>query len=508
MLLTNDNIQDIPVVVVGAGPAGLAAAIELARHGLPILLVERRTVLSSHPRATLLSLRSMELMRTWGLEGEVRERSADVDWRMLETNTLANAGGGSAIAVGLPSREQSRVLSPTEAACVAQDDVEPLLLARLREHPHARVELGTELTAAFAVPDGARVILRDVRTGAVRAVQARYVVAADGGRSAVRSVLGIPLHGAEAVLEGSTTLLHAPLWDVVGAHRHLLYSVTHPRCPSIFLPTGPSDRWLFALVEETAEAPSDRRVAEAVRAAAGVSDLPVRVERTRWWSSSAQLAERFSSGPFFLAGDAAHRVTPRGGMGLNLALHDGFDLGWKIAWVLRDWATPAVLDTYEAERRPVAEHIAARSADPAGSRRAPEQEVHTDLGGRIPHVWTDGRSTLDLLGSGLTLFAGRDGAAWDAAAAALTTTLPVDVRLVDRITAHAVGATGRSALLVRPDGKPASVLPAGAEPLPALRAAVAAASADRVPHPMDHRPRRQPYSVSADGSRHDSAPSS
>ncbi len=94
-----------------------------------------------------------------------------------------------------------------------------------------------------------------------------------------------------------------------------------------------------------------------------------------------------------------------------------FDLGWKLAWVLRGWAGAALLDTYEAERRPVVEHVAARSADPGGSRRAAEQEVHADLGGRIPHVWTDGRSTLDLLGTGLTLFAGRDDAAWEAVAA-------------------------------------------------------------------------------------------
>ena len=206
-------------------------------------------------------------------------------------------------------------------------------------------------------------------------------------------------------------------------------------------------------------------------------DLPVRVERSRRFSSAAQLAERWRSGRVFLAGDAAHRVTPRGGTGLNLALHDGYDLGWKLGWVLRGWAGPPLLDSYEAERRPVAEYTAARSADPSGSRRAAEQEVRADLGGRIAHVWAGERSTLDLLGPGLTLFAARDEPAWDSAAASLAARVPVGVRLLDPVAARAVGAPGGSALLARSDGTPVGVLPAGADPVPSLRAAVAAVAA-------------------------------
>jgi len=475
--MNSPNAHDVPVLVVGAGPAGLAAAIELTRHDIPTLLIERRTRLSSHPRATVLSLRSMELVRAWGLEADVRARSAEVDSRMLESETLADAAAGTAIEVGYPTAEQSRMVSPTAPACVAQDDLEPLLLEHLRATPRARVELGSELTGLLATPDGARATLRDVRTGALRTVNARYVVAADGARSAVRPALGILLVGPANLMEGFTTLFRAPLWDVVGERRHLLYYVTHAAASSVFLPAGPSDRWLIGLPGSSADEPDPRRAAEIVRLGAGVPDLPVRIEQSDHFTAGAQLAERWRSGCIFLAGDAAHRVTPRGGTGLNLALHDGYDLGWKLAWVLRGWAPQALLDSYQAERRPVAEYTAERSADPSGSRRTPEGEVRADLGGRIAHVWTGERSTLDLLGPGLTLFAARGEQAWDSAAAALAARVPVAVRLLDPIAARAVGAPGGSALLARSDGAPVGVLRAGADPVPSLRAAVAAVAA-------------------------------
>jgi len=471
MHFANDDTEDIPVLVVVAGPAGLAATIELARREIPTLLIERRRALSSHPRATVLSLRSMELMRMWGLEAEVRARSVDVEFRMLLTDTLAEAGGGSAIEVGYPSREQSRVLSPTTPACIGQDEVEPLLLAHLSGHPAARVEFGVELTGIAERPGGARATLRDVRTGAMRTVHARYVVAGDGARSAVRGALGIRLIGAEAVLVGATTLFRAPLWDLLREHRYLLYSAA---ASGTFLPAGPGDRWLWAAAQgESAAPPDERRAAALIRLGVGAPGLPLKIEGFRRFSSAAQLAVRFRCGPVFLAGDAAHRVTPRGGTGLNLALHDGYDLGWKLAWALHDWAGPELLDTYEAERRPVAEHGVARSADPAGSRRAPEQELHADLGGRIAHAWTGERSTLDLLGPRLTLFTAPDGTD----RAAPPTRAPIHVRRLDPLAAAAVGAARHSAVLVRPDGKPVGALTADDDPPPALRVAVAAVAA-------------------------------
>jgi putative polyketide hydroxylase len=470
-MLSSDS-HDAPVLVVGAGPAGLAAAVELARLEIPTLLVERRTTISSHPRATVLSLRSMELMRAWGLDADVRAHSAEVDSRMLESETLAAAAAGTPIQVGYPSAEQSQMISPTAPACVAQDHVEAILLEHLRASPFARIELGTELTRVLADGEGVRADLRDLRTGALRTVEASYLVAADGARSPVREALGIRLVGPDNLMQSVTTLLRAPLWELVGDHRHLIYSITHAAAPGVFVPTGASDRWLFGGGDD--DGSDERLTAELVRTAAGVPDLPVRIERSRYFSAGAQLAEQWRSGPIFLTGDAAHRVTPRGGTGLNLALHDGYDLGWKLGWVLRGWAGPELLDSYEAERRPVAEYTAARSADPSGSRRPAEDEVRVDLGSRMAHVWAGERSTLDLLGPALTLFAARGAATWRRAAAELGTRVPVVVRLLDPMATRALGAPGGSALLARPDGTPLAVLPASSDPLPSLRAAVAA----------------------------------
>ena len=175
-------------------------------------------------------------------------------------------------------------------------------------------------------------------------------------------------------------------------------------------------------------------------------------------------------------------MTPRGGNGMNTAIHDGHDLGWKLAWVLRGWAGPALLDSYEAERRPVAEHNTARSADPEGTVQDVAEATHADIGGRIAHVWLRSsagrRSTLDLLGDGLTLFTGPRRAAWEAAAAAVSRPMPLVVYGLDPIVARALGIRGAGALLVRPDGTPAGWWPDDAHAGTALRAAVASGSAE------------------------------
>jgi 2-polyprenyl-6-methoxyphenol hydroxylase-like FAD-dependent oxidoreductase len=450
--------HDIPVLVVGAGPAGLTAAGALARMGVETLIVERRPELSSLPRATSISTRSMELFRSWGLEDEVRAGGVDVEWQLWTCRTLAESAGGMAIPIGLPTREQSTMLSPSSPACVPQDHLEPVLLRHLLRQG-GRAELGAETIGVEPLDDGVVATLRDVATRSVRRVRARYVIAADGAHSRVRTALGIAMHGPDRLAQAGSAVFRAPLWELLGDRRYGIYDIAHPEAAGVMLPAGPGDRWLYGTVWQPGERDggelTEQRFAELIRLAAGVPDLQPQIERTGLFTFAAQLAERFRQGNAFLIGDAAHRVTPRGGTGMNTAIQDGYDLGWKLGWVLNGWADGSLLDSYESERRPVAQHNVERSADPFGSRRNPQGEVHADLGGRIPHVrvpQADGLvSTLDMLGPGYTLFtATADAPVHEPGAAGA----PVAVRRVDPVVARALGVPGGGALMVRPDGYP------------------------------------------------------
>ena len=445
------------VVVVGAGPAGLVTSMALAAYDVDVLLVDKRDQLSTVSRALAFSTRSMELLRGWGLEERVRAEAADVRLRAWVSPSLT-AAQGTEMPLGFPDDHQLSRLTPAPPAWVAQSRVEPLLLDLLLRRPSVTVRRGVEFVALGTDGEGVTVSLRG-RQGSVEAVRPRYVVGADGAHSPVRTGLRIGMDGAGEPAEYHRVEFTAALGPVVGDRRYGLYVVTNPDANGVLAPHGRGDVWGFSwewrpgqprLIDEGEEA-----LIEHVRTAVGVPDLSVTVERVSTFGFAAQLAERYREGVCFLAGDAAHRMTPRGGTGMNTAVQDALDLGWKLGWVLRGWATPTLLDSYETERRPVGRHNVERSASPSGARSEGDDALVWDLNGRLTHHWVrPGVSTLDLVGPGLTLLTGPKADGWRERIDELDARLPVALHTLSPEAAEALDLTPRGAVLVRPDAKP------------------------------------------------------
>lgn len=470
------------VVVAGAGPAGLTTALTLARLGIRPLLVERHAGTSIHARATGVSTRTMEILRTFGLQGAVEAAAFACEPAMAVARSMADPPD-RILSVGFPTAAQAHAVSPVSPVCCPQDLLEPLLLAQLRERG-GEVLFRTELVGLAQHTDEVTVELRHRDTGADRIVTASYVIGADGPRSRVRGLAGIGTDELGRRGDYLAVYFRAPLAERLPDPLYGIYSTEE----GVFVPAG-RDRWLHGRLlgpgESAADWPPERCLA-GVRAGTGMGDLAARIDAVMPFRMAAVHARAYRIGRVFLVGDAAHTVTPVGGTGMNTAVHAGHNLGWKLAWVLRGWAAEDLLDTYEVERRPVGARVTALSLQ--GDARSVEEALTADLDGRAPHVWVDPArtvSTVDLFDGRLTVLTGRSGWGWRAAAAELAGSgLPLAALSAGRELADAGGELSRAytlgergAALVRPDGKLAWTAGAGgdADAWPRLAAAVAGA---------------------------------
>jgi putative polyketide hydroxylase len=466
------------VLVVGAGPGGLATALSAARHGARVLVVERRPGTSTRPRATGINTRTVEILRTWGLARAVRQRSVVIDPDTATAATLFAAPRSTGRAGGYPSLREILHVSPVLPLVCPQDLVEPLLADGVRRHG-GEIRFGTLLASLRTGPDG---VHADLDTG--QRVHARFVVGADGTRSAVRTALGIGVTHLGTWAEAVQVLFRPVPAGRLGDVPRVLTFVDAPE-PAAFTPMG-LGRWAYVPLRFDGGRPAvpAEGWTPTLRAATGLPDLEIDVLDVQRITLAAAVATTYRAGPGFLVGDAAHRTTPVGGVGLNHAVHDGHELGWKLAWVARGLAGDALLDSHDAERGPVGLAVATRSLDTDGR---PDDGLASDLGRthrssviahedqetppparmdiaarpgeRAPHVWVRhaGRqkSTLDLFDGRLTVLTGSDGAGW---ARGVVADGPLQVLVADR-DLHGAGLTRayrlgpRSAVLVRPDGR-------------------------------------------------------
>jgi 2-polyprenyl-6-methoxyphenol hydroxylase-like FAD-dependent oxidoreductase len=466
------------VLVVGAGPAGLTTAISLARHGVDVLVVEKHAGTSPFPKATGVSTRTVELLRVWGLEDRVRSGALRVEHTMAVSGTLT----GPVVATlpfGYPTADQALAVSPTTPLACPQDHLEPVLRDHLLECG-GQIRFDTVLTDVTTDDTGVTAALHEPVTDRWYHVRARYVVSADGPRSSVRSALGIGVEDLGTIGDFVSVTFRADLTRRLGRTPSAINAVQAAGAEGMFVPTGTDDRWIYAREwhPERGEAFADwtpQRCVELIRAGTGLDDLCPEILSVLPFVMGGNVADTFRVGRGFIVGDAAHRTTPVGTLGMNTAIHAAHNLGWKLAWVLRGWAGEALLDSYEIERRPIGTDNVLRSL-----RRAPETEgdglawdvgVHyasavldAVAGMRAPHAWIrrDGRriSTLDLFDGRLTLLTGRRAGPWRRAAATIAAAgPPITVLSVGRelhdddgtfADRYALGDTG--AALVRPDG--------------------------------------------------------
>ncbi|GAA0525845.1 FAD-dependent oxidoreductase [Paractinoplanes ferrugineus] len=542
-----------PVLIVGGAVVGLSAALFMARRGIPVLLVERHPSVLRHPRARVINPRTVEVLRSVGLGDRIFAlRSLTSD---LAEKTMVRAAHLSAPEIfAVPMAEEAPGLdaevTPADWCSIDQDKLEEVL-AEEAVAAGAEIRFETELVSFESDSDGVTAVLRDVRSGAERTVRADYLVAADGRASAVREALQIGSSGPGTLVHQLSIVFKADLSAPLRGRDLGLGYFDEPTPGTMLMPLD-GDRWVFYTpydpdAGDGLDAWDEQRCVDAVRAAVGVPDLtveeidvqiPATGTKILGFEIAAAVAGRLRSGRVFLAGDAAHAVPPTGALGASTGIQDAHNLAWKLAAVVSGAAGPELLDSYEAERLPVARLTADYALREMQERSGPGDEANDAIsyaamilgyvyrsgavlgadpdgpgalspdrlgapGTRAPHLWIQGttgkRSLLDSFDGGWVVVTGTAGRPW-AEAAARVTDAGFPVRAVVIGSAEAVdldqrwpaayGVEPGGAVLVRPDGFVAwrSAEPV-ADPVSALTDALSAllhvslpaASTDSVP---------------------------
>ena len=371
--LPEPPVVETDVLIVGSGPAGASAALFLSTLGIDNIVITKYRWTANTPRAHITNQRAMEIFRDIGVEDQVL---ADATPHHLVGDTvfctsIAGEEIGRIRTWGThPTREADyQLASPCLVVDIPQTYLEPILVknATIRG---TQTRFSTEYLSHVQDADGVDVLARDRMTGAEYTIRAKYLIGADGARSKVAADIGLPYEGAMDIAGSMNITFKADIASYVGHRPSVLYWVIQPGANVGGIGAGlvrmvrPWNEWLIVWGYDINDQPpvvDEASATQIVRDLLGMPDIDVEITGTSLWGNNEMYAKHLRNGRVFCAGDAVHRHPPSNGLGSNTSIQDSYNLAWKLALVLRGQADPGLLDTYSAERAPVAERIVLRA---------------------------------------------------------------------------------------------------------------------------------------------------
>jgi 2-polyprenyl-6-methoxyphenol hydroxylase-like FAD-dependent oxidoreductase len=377
---------EVPVLIVGGSLVGMSTAMLLGHHGIKPLVVEHHRGTAIHPRAAMITQRTMEILRTVGIEQIVMKKSDEQfvqDGAIMALESLA----GKEISYFIANlNEGVRDVSPTLRLFITQSLLEPLLKAKAEELG-ADLRFSTEMISFEEDRDGVTAKIRHRDTGKQDTIRARYMVAADGAHSRIRNLLGIKMLGHGVFSKSITIYFRGDVAPLMRDRSLSVMYVVNSKLSGFFRIEKPFASGFLAVhwlgdeknpVTDVSKDLTPERALDYLRSGLGDENVPVTIDSVMNWDATADAAEKFQRGRIFLAGDAAHVMPPSGGFGGNTGVQDAHNIAWKLAMVLKGQAGADLLGTYEPERRPAAAFTVEQAYSRYVARSAPYMKTLND----------------------------------------------------------------------------------------------------------------------------------
>ena len=345
-----------PVLIAGAGPVGLSLAIEFAYRDIPCLVVEQSDGTVEFPTTNLANTRTCEHLRRWGIADKMRYESGYPTDYPRNYLFVTRMTGYEIARFDHPSNGDTAArspFSPEGRLWISKPYFDPVLRAHAQSLPQVRIRYETSFESFDQPGQSVKAEILDKKTGRKEIIEADYLVGCDGGRSNIRRALDIKYQGVFSQGMNVAVLFRSPLLEYTKHGPAVQYQIINSQINGAIAAVDGKELWRLNVRNVKQEELDVFDAPQKIRYALGES-IPFELLAVRPWTGHCVVAERYQNGRVFLAGDAAHLNWPAGGFGMNTGVGDAVDIGWKLAAVLHGWGGAHLLDSYTAERKPIA----------------------------------------------------------------------------------------------------------------------------------------------------------